>query len=252
MERKSIAATRTVDAPNCPISSAAASHRGGWWSIRARMLGGLVLVFPILITLWVVFWIYSTLERYVIDPLARLVLWKGRQGLFDAELPYWFETYAAPVIAIVIALALLYCLGFLARSRLRQAIDWALLRVPVISVIYDAARQVFQSLERQQGQQRPQRVVLITFPHPGVKAPAFVTATCQDSETQRELLCVFIPTSPMPTSGFFLLVPKEEVTELNWSSEQALQAIISIGLTAPPHVRYFQTGTAAAPHSAPA
>jgi uncharacterized membrane protein len=251
MERQPTTAPDTVDSPDSRISAPATSHGSGRWGIRARLFAGLVLVFPILITLWVVVWMYSSLEKNVIDPLARLVLWKG-QGLSDTELPYWFETYAAPVIAILLALALLYCMGFLARSRLRQAIDWALLRVPVISVIYDAARQVFQSLERQQGQQRAQRVVLITFPHPGMKAPAFVTATCKDNETQRDLLCVWIPTSPMPTSGFFLLVPKEEATELNWSSEQALQAIISIGLTAPPQVRYFETGRAAAPHSAPA
>jgi uncharacterized membrane protein len=252
MDRQPTAAAENTDSPDRQISPATVSRRGGWWGIRARMLAGLVLVFPILITLWVVVWMYSNLEKHVIDPLARLVLWKGRQGIADTELPYWFETYAAPVIAILIALVLLYCMGFLARSRVRRAIDWALLRVPVFSVIYDAMRQVFQSLERQPGQQRAQRVVLITFPHPGMKAPAFVTATCKDSATQRDLLCVWIPTSPMPTSGFFLLVPKEEVTELNWSSEQALQAIISIGLTAPPQIRYFETGAAAAPQSAPA
>ena len=251
MERQPTAPTDTVDSPDRRTIPAAAIRGGPGWGIRARMFAGLVLVFPILITFWVVYWMYSSLETNVIDPLARLVLWKG-QRLSDTELPYWFETYAAPVIAILIALALLYCLGFVARSRVRRGIDWALLRVPVISVIYDAVRQVFQSLEQRQGQQRAQRVVLITFPHPGMKAPAFVTATCQDSETQRDLLCVFIPTSPMPTSGFFLIVPKDEVTELNWSSEQALQAIISIGLTAPPQVRYFASGPAAAPRSTPA
>jgi uncharacterized membrane protein len=52
---------------------------------------------------------------------------------------------------------------------------------------------------------------------------------------------VYVPTTPVPTSGFFLLVPEEDVTELNWSSEEALQAIISGGLTAPPEVSFFKT-----------
>jgi uncharacterized membrane protein len=137
---------------------------------------------------------------------------------------------------------LLYGLGFFVHSRLRRVIDWVLLRVPVMSIVYNGVRNVFQALDRQRGQQRLQRAVLITFPHVGVKAPAFVTATCRDMETQKVLLCVFVPTSPMPASGFLLLVPEEEVTELNWSPEQTLQAIISVGLTALPEVRYFKKG----------
>jgi uncharacterized membrane protein len=67
----------------------------------------------------------------------------------------------------------------------------------------------------------------------------FVTATCRDSNTQKSILCVYVPTTPVPTSGYFLLVPEDQVTELNWSSEQALQAIISAGLTAPQEIGYF-------------
>jgi uncharacterized membrane protein len=201
-----------------------------------------LFVLPILITLWIIHWLYSNLETYVIDPLALLVLWlvQGRQP--DTKLPFWFETYAAPVIAILIALVLLYGCGFFVRSRLRRVIDWGLLRVPVISIVYNGVRNVFQALERQRGQQRLQRAVLVSFPHPGMKAPAFVTATCRDIQTQKVLLCVFVPTAPLPASGFFLLVPEEEVTELNWGPEQTLQAIISVGLTAPSEVGYFTTG----------
>jgi uncharacterized membrane protein len=68
-----------------------------------------------------------------------------------------------------------------------------------------------------------------------------VTAECRDIKTQKVLLCVYVPTTPVPTSGFFLLVPEEEVTELNWNSEQTLQAIMSGGLSTPPDVSYFTT-----------
>jgi uncharacterized membrane protein len=189
--------------------------------------------------------VYSTLEKYVIDPLALLVLWQVRGGQPDTKLPFWFETYAAPLIGILIALGLLYGLGFFVHSRLRRVVDGVLLRVPGVSVVYNGVRQVFQTLERQRGQQQgSQRVVLIAFPHPGMKALAFVTATCRDIETQKVLLCVYVPTTPVPTSGYFLLVPEEEVTELSWGPEQALQTIISGGLTAPPEVSYFKAGPA--------
>ncbi len=211
--------------------------------IRDRLVGGLLLALPLLITLWVLGWFYSLLEQKVIDPLVGFLLWKLRWTTSSTELPYWFETYAAPVIAIVLALALLYLLDLLADTRLHRAVGWTLRRIPVFSHIYNPVRQVFESLDREPGQQRPQRLVLITFPHPGVKLPAFVTATCQDIETKRPLLCVYVPTTPVPTSGFFLLVPEDEVTELNWSSEQTLQAVMSGGIASPPEVSYFRTKT---------
>jgi uncharacterized membrane protein len=221
-------------------STLTAVFRRAWHGIRDRIVGGLLIVLPILITFWFIHWAYTGLEKYVIDPLALVVLWKV-QGRSDTELPYWFENYAAPVIAIIVALIVLYCFGFLVRSRLRRGIDWALLRVPVISIVYNGVRNVFHALEQQRGQKRPQRVVLVDFPHPGMKAAAFVTATCRDLKTQKVILCVYVPTAPMPTGGYLLLVPEEEVTELNWSLEETLQTIISGGLTASPEVSYFKT-----------
>ena len=217
-----------------------------WLSIRGRILGGLLLVLPILITFWVVYWLYSFLEKYLIDPLAWLVLWKVRHGQPDADLPPWFENYAAPLIGVVGALLLLYGLGFFVHSPLRRVLDAVMLRVPGVSVVYNAVRQVFQTLDRQGAQQRPQqRAVLVPFPQPGMKAPAFVTSSCRDIETGKVILCVYVPTTPVPTSGYFLMIPEEDVVELNWSSEQTLQTIISGGLTAPPDVRYSRTRSAA-------
>jgi uncharacterized membrane protein len=216
--------------------------RRAWHAIRGRIFGGLLLVLPVLITFWVVYWLYSALEDYAIRPLARLVVWKARVGQPDTELPYWFETYAAPLIGIVIAVVLLYCLGFFVRSRLRRAMDWMLLRMPVVSLVYNGVRQVFQALDRQPGEQRLQRAVLVAFPHLGMKGPAFVTGTCRDVATQKVLLCVFVPTAPMPASGFIMLVPEEEVTELGWSPEQTLQVLVSVGLAVPTEVAYFKAG----------
>src|SRR5262249_52792648 len=169
--------------------------RTAWHSVRGRVLGGLLLVLPVVITLWALYWLYSTLEKYLIDPLARLVLWKVRQGQPDAELPFWFEAYAAPLIGVLMALVLLYGLGFVAHTRLRRVVDWSLLRVPVVSLVYNGVQGVFQALDKQPGQQRPQRVVLVAFPHPGMRVPAFVTSTCRDVETQKALLCVYVPTT---------------------------------------------------------
>jgi uncharacterized membrane protein len=243
MDHKPTPAASPANVPDCPTNSTLTGLNRVWHGIRGRILGGLLLALPILITLWIIYWLYSSLEKYVIDPLAILVLWLVEGHRPDTVLPVWFETYAAPMIAIIVALVLLYGCGFFVHSRLRQIIDWILLRMPVISTVYNGVRNVFQALDRQRGQQRLQRAVLVAYPHPGMKAPAFVTATCRDTETGKVLLCVFVPTSPVPASGFLLLVPEEEVTELNWGPEETLQAIISVGLTIPPEVHYFKNST---------
>ena len=62
-------------------------HRALVQHIKGRMIGGLLLVLPILITLWVIYWLYSTLEKNVVDPIALLVLWKARRGQAETELP---------------------------------------------------------------------------------------------------------------------------------------------------------------------
>jgi uncharacterized membrane protein len=228
--------------PGLQTNATPTALRIAWLSIRGRILGGLLLVLPLVIALWVVYWLYSALEKYLIDPLARLVLWNVRHGQPDADLPPWFENYAAPLIGVVIVLLLLYGLGFFVNSRLRRVLDALMLRVPGVSIVYNGVRQLFQTLERQGDRARPQRVVLVPFPHPGMKTPCFVTSSCQDVETGKVILCVYVPTSPVPTSGYFLMVPEDEVVESGWSSEKTVETILSGGLTAPPEVRYFKPG----------
>lgn len=213
-----------------------------WQGIRGRILGGLVVVLPVLITLWVIGWLFLAIQRYVIDPIAWLVVMSIRKGQPGTDVPQWFELYAAPPIAIALALLLLFVLGFFVKSRLRRAFDAMLLRIPVISVVYDGVQKIFQTFDNQQSKQRPQRVVLVEFPHPGMKVPAFVTSTCRDLDTGRTLLCVYVPTTPVPTSGYFLMLPEEDAIELNWTTEETLQSIISGGLTVPPEVRFFKGG----------
>jgi uncharacterized membrane protein len=237
--------------PQPPGTSENQEHSTGaarkvWHKIRNRLLEGLLVVLPILITFWFIRWLYSGLEKFVIDPLAVLLIWKIRQLQSAPELPYWFETYVAPILAIAVALLILYCCGALAHSRWRRMVDQVFLRVPVVSHIYDAVRSVLQVLDRPAGEPTPQRVVLVPFPHPGMRLPAIVTSTCRDVTTGRVLLCVYVPTTPVPTSGFFLILPEDEATELNWDVQQTLQAIISGGLTAPPNITYYSRSVTSA------
>jgi uncharacterized membrane protein len=231
--------TAPSNSPNLQPEAVTPPVARGRRSIRERLLGGLMLAMPLLLTLYILGLLYSFLEKQMIDPLAGLLLWKLKWTTSSETLPYWFETWVAPVIAIVTVLVLLYTLDLLAKTRFHRGMDWTLRRLPIFSQVYAPIQQVFQSLEQGSAEKTPQRMVLITFPHPGVKLPAFVTGSCRDVDTQKLVLCVYVPTTPVPTTGFFLLVPEEEVTELNWNTEQALQAVVSGGLACPREVSYF-------------
>jgi uncharacterized membrane protein len=74
-----------------------------------------------------------------------------------------------------------------------------------------------------------------------MKAPAFVTSECLEETTGKVILCVYVPTTPVPTSGYMLMIPEEDVVTLNWDLEETLQAIVSGGITVPPRVTYHAT-----------
>src|SRR5262249_41456944 len=143
-------------------------------------------------------------------------------------------SWISPVLAIISALAVLYFLGLFVRSRLQSAIDWVMFRLPVITTIYKALRNVFQSLDTQlRGNSSVQRVVLVEFPHPGTRALAFVTNSLRDASTGQTILSVYVMTGLIPPAGFTLFVPEDRVVDTGWSANQALQAILSGGMTTP-------------------
>lgn len=207
--------------------------------IRDRVLAGMLLALPFLVTIWILVWLYRTLDLYAISPAARLVIRFMEGQSRDVVVPEWFATWVAPPLGTAIVLAILYLLGFFAKTRVERLLDSAMLRLPFVTRIYRAVRGVFASLSGQGELHRFQRVVLVAFPHPGMRVPGFVTASCRDHETGRTILSVYVPTTPIPTSGYMILVPEEEVTNLDWSIEETIQAVVSFGIAAPQNVRYF-------------
>jgi uncharacterized membrane protein len=244
--------------------------------VRARIVQGIFLILPIAVTFWILHWLYRVSRDYVIDPIAYFVtVYLLKQEIFrpgpiveggvatrpggpatgdfaitagetatvvsDSGLPLWMENFVAPLIALGIVFAALYFLGMFFQSRLHQAVDWILLRVPLVTTIYSAVRNVVESLQQTKGDpnRRFQRIVLVTFPHPGIRVPAFVTSTCTDVETGKTILCVYAPTTPLPTAGYLLMVPEEDVVDIDWDVNETLAAIVSGGITVPKEIRYW-------------
>ena len=214
--------------------------RAALYAIRRRIISGLVLGLPIVLTFWIVHWLYGSIKQRLLDPLFDLV---RRLLHVDGETSSWvLYSVVTPAISIILVLAALYFLGLFLRSKVHRAIDWFLLRLPVVTTIYTALSNVFESVGKQldgDSSQMFQRVVLVEFPHPGCRALAFVTNTLEDATTHRKILCVCVLTGVMPPSGFTLYIPEDQVTDLDWTMNQSLQSILSGGITSPSTINYF-------------
>lgn len=212
--------------------------------LRNRLIAGLIFALPIAITCSIVYWLLMTLQRFVLNPLARLTA--AIQGYFRhypalQSLPEWWYDVASPLLALLLGIATLYFLGLALRSWVYRSVEWFLLHVPVVNTIYRAVRNVVESLGQQfQGGGGFKRVVLVEFPHPGMRSLGLVTNSLRDVTTGRTILTVCVMTGVMPPSGFTLFVPEEAVTNIAWNVNDSLQAIVSGGITTPPTIHYFE------------
>ncbi len=250
--------------PEPRLAELSASASGGWGlratiaSIRTRLVSGIILTLPIVITFWIVYWIVLTLERFLLNPVAsvlhRTSAWiRDNPALQEMDLPVWWYNVASPLLALFLMVAFLYLMGWLFRTWLYRTLDWFLLHVPIVATIYRAVRNVVDSLGSQlRGGAEFKRVVLVEFPHPGMRSLGLVTNSLQDTTTGQTILTVCVLTGVMPPAGFTLFVPEDSVTNIGWSVNETLQAILSGGITAPATVHYFRgPGDISVPSSGP-
>ncbi|MFO0907298.1 MAG: DUF502 domain-containing protein [Isosphaeraceae bacterium] len=228
--------TKHLARPTDTIERPVGFFRSSIQLIRSRIISGLVAALPVALTFFIVSWLYNLLTTLVLRPAIDAVRYfLDLRGLTQTVL----YTYLTPFLAAVLVLSLLYLLGVFVRYRLLMVVDWVMLRVPIVNTIFKAVNNVVQSLGQQlQGNHGFKRVVLVEFPHPGMKSLAFVTRTLSDATTGQTILCVCVLTGVMPPSGFTLFVPEERVTDIDWSMNQTLQAILSGGITTPSTIHY--------------
>jgi uncharacterized membrane protein len=125
--------------------------------------------------------------------------------------------------------------------RLLTLFDALVFRIPLVNTIYSSVQKFLSVL-----QTKPdgvQRVVLVDFPSPEMKAVGFVTRTLQDADTGRTLAAVYVPTTPNPTSGYLEIVPLEKLISTTWTMDEAMTFIISGGAVAPPQMNYDKSAT---------
>lgn len=204
----------------------------GHW--RGNFLTGLAVLFPAVVTFAVIKWLFGTIAS-----LTDLLLFFVPESLTHQDggkgPMHWYWSLAAFLLAI----ALVSVAGLLTRYYLgKRVIEWfdsMMLRVPLLNKIYGTIKQVNEAFSS--GKKTSfKTVVLVEFPREGMQSIGFLTSEQHDeiqTKTKEKVVCVFVPTTPNPTSGFLILVPEAKVTKLEMSVADAIKYIISLGSVSP-------------------
>jgi uncharacterized membrane protein len=210
------------------------------------LLIGLVTAAPLWVT-WLVFdFLLTQLSKLGtpwVNALAR-TLRAFSPPLADWLLESWFQS----LLAALVSLVLLYLLGWFASRvigrRVLDAFEALVQRIPLVAAIYGGTKRFLSVVKDKPAD--VQRVVLIPFPTPEMRALGFVTRVIEDEATGTRIAAVYVPTSPNPTSGYIELVPLEQVTPTEWSMDEAMSFVMTGGATAPATMRFSRAADAPA------
>lgn len=191
--------------------------------LRAYLFTGILVTAPVAITLYLA---------------IKFVLWMDI--LVNKLLPpqYKFDNmpYTIPGLGLVVGILFLiiigmFAAGFLGRFFIKLG-EWIVYKVPLVSSVYSVLKQVFETFFSSKTQAFS-KVVMLEYPRKGIWILGFVSSELQGEIKDKcpdEMLSVFIPTTPNPTSGFLIFVPKKDCIEMNMTVEQGLKFVISGGL----------------------
>jgi uncharacterized membrane protein len=196
--------------------------------MRKYFITGLLVLVPLAITLWVLNLIIGTMDQSLLLLPER---WR----------PETLIGFSIPGLGTILTLLIIFLTGVATRNFVgRQVITlWEaiLKRIPVVSSIYSSVKQVSDTLFSSSGNAF-RKAVLVQYPRQGSWTIAFVTGVPGGdvrNHLQGDYVSIYVPTTPNPTSGFFLMVPRADTIELNMNVDEALKYIVSMGVVAPEH-----------------
>ena len=196
--------------------------KGHWIirNLRRNFLAGLLVIIPVSIVVLILAWLFVNIDN-VLQPIIKAI------------------TGNEPIVGLgfVISIVLIYLVGLLTSNivghRLVRFGESIMARIPVARQIYHGSKQVIAGLSGTGLSKAAFReVVLVEFPRPGMKTIGFVTNKMKD-KSGKPLLAIYIPTAPVPTSGYFEIVSPDMVTRTDIGVDQAMQMIISSGMVSP-------------------
>ena len=203
--------------------------------MKKYIIAGLLVWLPLSVTLWLL-----TTVLGMVDGLFGWLL-SGTQAVLPAGAHGFLEMLrhvpglGLLVVGVALLLTGMFAANFVGQWWLRQG-GRVLHRIPIVKSIYSSVKQVSDTLFSSSGNAF-REAVLVQYPRPGSWTIAFVTGKPGGEAAEHlhaDYLSLYVPTTPNPTSGFFLMVPRSDVIELRMSVDEALKYIISMGVVAPP------------------
>jgi uncharacterized membrane protein len=214
-----------------------------------KILAGFLLIVPIVMTLWITAFLYDLLT----DWAAWILEFKLFAPVRDI---FGFETIVR-LFSLILVLAVLFGIGTVAKyaigKRILTILEQGILKIPMLSIVYSTAQQIIDAL-RNPNAGMFRKVVLFEYPRKGLYVIGFLTNENNDNweidrKVGRDLISIFLPTTPNPTSGFLLFVPREDCIFLEMGIAEGMRLVISGGAVAPhgEHVAVEEGGIAALP-----
>lgn len=206
--------------------------KGGFVSrLRAYFMAGVLITAPISITVYLG-WLFITFVDSKVTPLIPV------KYNPESYLPYGVPGLG--VVVVVVAMILIGALtaGFVGRF-FQRVWERIMDKVPVLRGVYKALKQVLETVLAQQSNAF-REAVLVEYPRRGMWVIAFITGNTQgevQAITEEDVINLFVPTTPNPTSGFLIFVPKDDIVKLSMSVEEAMKMVISGGIVTPPDHR---------------
>ena len=195
-------------------------------SMKRYLVAGLIVWVPLGITIWVLVWLLTTLDQTLL-----LVPESAR--------PEAVVGFHIPGLGVLLFVAILLLTGVIAANFFgaRLILFWESMlgRIPVVKSIYSSVKQVSDTLLSEKGNAF-RKALLVEYPAPGSWTIAFLTGAPAPEVAEYlpgDHVSVYVPTTPNPTSGFFLMLPRSRVHELDMTVDEALKYIISMGVVAP-------------------
>lgn len=195
-------------------------------ALRRYIMAGLLVWLPLGVTILVVKMLVDLMDRSLLLLPARY----QPEQMLGMHIPG-----LGVIVAVTVVLTTGIVVANLFGRKLVAAWESLLARIPLVRSVYSAVKQIAETMFSANGQSF-RKVLLVEYPRKGLWTVAFQTGTEvgeAQRKTGREVINIYVPTTPNPTSGFFLMVPKDEVVELDMSVDEGLRMIISMGAVVP-------------------